>query len=166
MTKKKIIIIAVILLALLTISSIILARTEEFSVKAFSLFGVMVTGYGLIVLGLFSLGRIGKLPVKRSIILRRNLFNVIIIFAVFFFIMSMVQIISAEDETTSKHVLGIVFNIGLAITYLITGISGRLQLKKELLKLSEVEDEGNDNDNGDSDSDSDGDGRAGAGGID
>jgi len=137
MTKKKIIIIAVVLLVLLVIFSIILARTEEFSVKAFSLFGVMVTGYGLVVLGLFSIGSIGTLPLKRRLTMSKNFYGGFIIIAVVFSIIQVEQIISAEEEITGKYVFGLILNTGLAILWLVMGISGRMQIKKELLKLSE-----------------------------
>jgi len=138
MTKKKVIIIVIILLALLAVFSVIFANTEEFSAKALSLFVIMVTGYGIIVLALYSLGRINILPAKRAIILRKRLFSGIIVLAILFFIVNAAILIFEEHEFTTKSVLRMVLNIGVVIMWLIMGISGRMQIKKELSELSKL----------------------------
>ena len=141
MTKKKVIIIVIILLALLAVFSVIFANTEEFSAKALSLFVIMVTGYGIIVLALYSLGRINTtFSEKRRISFRKRLFNGLIIIAILFFIMHTVGIVTEKHEFTTKYVLGMVLNIGMATMWLIMGISGRMQVRKELSGLSEKED--------------------------
>ena len=141
MTKKKTIIIAAILLILLVVSIYFFIKTEKPSVTALSLFGVIIIGFSLFILFVYSAANINNLPLERRLVATKKLLISYIVTLILCLIAYTVWVLIEESEESVFRRMSVSFPLYFG---LIGFIIERRKIGKELSRLSES----NQDDNG------------------
>ena len=141
MSKKKIILGIAISLIVLVISLFFSLRTDNFSIKAFSILGVLVSAYAVFIFVLLSIRRVDTFSAKQRLILKRNTMNGFIVFISLYMISQIVHIIYSGEggvlDSILEELFGLICMIGLSVMWIILTIRTKRTIKEQLRGLSE-----------------------------